>query len=462
MDTGESGTARITMALMVVLAIGCQAQKEPLPSTLEIVSEPEGADVQLSGKEVGITPVTVRDVTPGHYVVRASRPGFKTWFRTVEVRQGGAQTVRVRLERETAFATVESTPAQARFYHEDGTLLGVTPFNDYVPAGQYRMRFSKDHYEDTFVDVDLVPDGTARIVAELRGKRARIMVSSDPRAATIYIDELERGRRTPATLEVEPGLRTVGVALAGYSREERDLEVKPDTSIEVHFDLVPGNVPAGMVKVPASEFIMGCDTESPDERPRRKVFVPTFFIDKHEITNIRYQRFDPTYTFPPELASHPVVNVTWHEAVAYAEWAGKRLPTEAEWEKAARGETGRLYPWGNTFNDAMCNVAGTLASLLKSVGQFPEGRSPYGCYDMAGNVWEWVEDWYAPYPGNLDMRNDYGQQVRVIRGGAYTESAFHARCANRDYERPNVGRPDIGFRCAKSPRKDGSDEEGSE
>jgi len=287
------------------------------------------------------------------------------------------------------------------------------------------------------------------------------VVSTDPRGAKVYIDEIERGRSTPATIEVEPGFRTIGVALAGYSREERDLQVMPDTNIEVHFDLVPGNVPAGMVKVPEGEFVMGSDTWSPDERPRQKLVIGTFFIDKYEVTNARYQRFESAHASPPELANHPVVNITWHEAVAYAEWAGKRLPTEVEWEKAARGAGGRTYPWGNAFNESFCNVAGTLTSLLKSVGQFPAGRSPYGCYDMAGNVWEWVEDWYAPYPGNEGMRDFYGQQFRVIRSGSYSNSAFHARCANRGYERANVGRPDLGFRCAMSPQKDLSDEGGS-
>ena len=210
------------------------------------------------------------------------------------------------------------------------------------------------------------------------------------------------------------------------------------------------------------ESMMGCNNESPDEVPRRKVLVNTFYIDKYEVTNARYKRFKETHTFPLEVANHPVVSVTWHEAVAYADSVGKRLPTEAEWEKAATGGDGRPYPWGNMFDDSFCNVKGAVVGLLKAVGQFPEGRSPYVCYDMAGNVWEWATDSYGPYPGNVEMSNVYGQQYRVIRGGAYTETSFHARCSNRDYERPNVGRPDIGFRCAVSPTTDVSDESGSE
>ncbi len=445
---------RIAVAIAVVLTAGCYGRKNELPCTVLIVSEPEGAKVEFSGNDVGTTPVTIENVAPGQYFVQVEKPGYETWTQLVKLEPEVSQTVRVVLTRETALAVVKSSPPQARFYHEDGTLLGVTPFHGRIPTGQYRMRFSKDNYVDEFVDVKVDPHSTAHVLATLRPLRARITVTTDPSRAAIFIDEIERGYKTPATLEIEPGLRTIGVALPGYSREERDIQIEPNSTVTVHFDLVPGNVPAGMVKVPEGEFIMGCNTESADEKPRRKVYLNTFFIDKYEVTNLRYSRFKPTHTYAPELANHPVVNVTWHEAAEYAAWAGKRLPTEAEWEKAARGEDGRTYPWGKIFDETLCNVSERLVALLKPVGQYPEGRSPYGCYDMAGNVWEWVADEYAPYPGNTEMRDMYGQQFRVIRGGSYADSAYHARCSNRGYERPNVGRPNIGFRCAMSPAEE--------
>jgi len=445
--------ARVPVAILVmaVLAAGCHARKEQEPATLVVTSVPEGVDVRLSGRNLGTTPLSADDIAPGNYVVTMKKDGYESTSLMVDLEAGETEALDITLQRETTIVEVESTPSQARFFHEDGSLIGVTPYHGYVPTGQYRMRFSKENYEDEFVHVNIKRSSSAYVVAKLRPMKTRITITSDPRQARIYIDEIERGRKTPATIIVEPGFRTVGVALEGYSREERDINVEPNADIEVHFDLVPGNVPAGMAKVTGSEFIMGSDTESVDERPRRKVYLDTFFIDKFEVTNARYQRFKPTHTFPLEIANHPVVNITWHEAKEYAEWAGKRLPTEMEWEKAARGEGGNTYPWGNAFDKSFCNVKGELSSLLKAVGKFPEGRSPFGCYDMAGNVWEWVADDYGPYPGNTEMRNIYGQQYRVIRGGGYDESAFHARCSNRDYERPNVGRPDLGFRCAMSP-----------
>jgi len=464
MDGTGRVTVRIAVAVVVVLVAGCQVRdEEEVTCTVEIVTVPEGGEVSFSGRDVGAAPVTIENVVPKSYLVHVKKPGFDGWSRMVQVTARDEKiVVRAELNRKMASVAVTSTPAQAQFYHEDGTLIGVTPFYQYAPVGQYQMRFSKENYEDKFVQVTIAPDGTTHVVATLRPMKARVTVTTEPGRASIFIDEIERGYKTPATFELDAGLRTIGVSLDGYSREEHDIQVEPNAEIDVHFDLHPGNVPARMVKVPKSTSVMGSNTESPDERPRHKVVVNTFYIDKYEVTNARYQRFKKTHTFPPEMANHPVVNVTWHEAVEYAERIGKRLPTEAEWEKAAAGDDGRTYPWGNVFDKSFCNVKSDLAALLNAVGRYPEGRSPYGCYDMAGNVWEWIADEYGPYSGNADMRNVYGQQFRVIRGGAYSESAFHARCANRDYERPNVGRPDIGFRCAMSASADISDADGSE
>ncbi len=463
MNGTDSRAVRMVVVVVVVLAAGCRGGEEDATSTVEIVTVPEGAEVSFSGRDLGPAPVSINNVIPGKYIVRAKKPEFETWSQQVDVESENKKVViRAVLKRRTALAIVKSTPSQTQFYHEDDTLIGVTPFHDYAPTGQYRMRFSKENYHDEFLFVNVKPDITTYVIAKLQPMKARIMVTTQPSRATVFIDEIERGFKTPATIEIDAGLRTVGVVLAGYSREEQDFQIEPNASVNVHFDLEPGRVPAGLVKVVEGESVMGCNTESPDEVPRRKIFVKTFHIDKYEVTNARYKRFKKTHTFPPEAANHPVVNVTWHEAVAYAVSVGKRLPTEAEWEKAARGDDGRPYPWGNVFDDSFCNVKVGVVSLLKAVGLYPAGRSPYGCYDMAGNVWEWLADEYGPYSGNVGMSNVYGQQFRVIRGGAYTESAFHARCSNRDYERPSIGRPDIGFRCAISPSTNVSDESGGE
>lgn len=200
------------------------------------------------------------------------------------------------------------------------------------------------------------------------------------------------------------------------------------------------HTPPGMVYIPGGDCLLGTDDPDADEdvRPRRREFVPSFYIDRTEVTNAEYQRYDPNHSFPPNEANLPVTNVTYDEAAGYARWAGKRLPTEAEWEKAARGTDGRRYPWGDQWNPALVaqrahttsaeamptkrtatvKKPGQCAigpSRVQPVGKISEGQSPYGCLDMAGNAWEWVQGFYG---GNPEMR--------LLRGGAvgYGERAM--------------------------------------
>ena len=195
-----------------------------------------------------------------------------------------------------------------------------------------------------------------------------------------------------------------------------------------------------MVRVPAGKFLYG------NEKEEREL--PEFWIDKTPVTNAEYARFvaatghkPPQHwkgkTPPEEIVDHPVVNVSRHDAVAYAEWAGKRLPTEEEWEKAARGTDGREYPWGD-WEEGRCNTKEAGIGNTTPVGQYsPDGDSPYGCVDMAGNVLEWT----ATGEGGL----------RVLRGGSFDHSRRHSRCAYRGRYSPGVGWYFVGFRVVVSP-----------
>lgn len=221
---------------------------------------------------------------------------------------------------------------------------------------------------------------------------------------------------------------------------------------------------ANMVHVPGGLFLMGSDSGSVDERPMHSLYVSAFFMDKYEVTNQEFKRFvDETgHAPPPHWADGgysegedrlPVVGVSWYDADAYARWAGKRLPTEAEWEKAARGDDGRLYPWGDVFVENWLNVKGNgdVHEKAAPVGSFPKGVSPYGAFEMAGNVEEWTAAWFDRYPGNTARDSTYGQQYRVIRGGAWINYDRNTRVVNRSRYYPSDTSQLIGFRCAKDP-----------
>ncbi|WDT75231.1 MAG: SUMF1/EgtB/PvdO family nonheme iron enzyme [Candidatus Manganitrophus sp.] len=245
-----------------------------------------------------------------------------------------------------------------------------------------------------------------------------------------------------------------------------------------------------MAWIPAGEFMIGSDEVDEtkeaiqlgfprpwfeDEHPLRKRSLPGFYIDRHETTQEAYFKFVTATNYPAPAhwpdgqvekgkERHPVTNVDWYEANDYCRWAGKRLPTEEEWEKAARGPKGRRYPWGDTFeiDRAHLSSGSGLNETTRPVGSFPAGKSPYGVDDMIGNVWEWTDSWYLPYPGSALRHPDFGMKHRVVRGlsymslGHYPEGAYrrvlevYARASTRSYDPPAERLDDVGFRCAKS------------
>ena len=241
-----------------------------------------------------------------------------------------------------------------------------------------------------------------------------------------------------------------------------------------------GSAPQGMVKIPAGSFPMGSDkvdTEGKgnefgmakplyqDEHPRREINLPTYYIDRYETTNAEYGRYvEATKARPPKTWPDgrvpagrerlPVTNVNWYEAEQYCQWAGKRLPTEAEWEKAARGADGRRYPWGNEAPDATRARFAAAYNATVPVGSHAQGASPYGVLDMAGNVWQWTSSLYRPYPyragdGREDARSP---EIRATRGGAHDWPAEGITATHRGgglSRSPAAGHHNIGFRCAR-------------
>ena len=216
-----------------------------------------------------------------------------------------------------------------------------------------------------------------------------------------------------------------------------------------------------MVAVPAGEFQMGSKAGDRDQKPVHTVYLDAYWIDKTEVTNAMYAQCvasgkcqAPKYTkdSTSNAENQPVVGVSWSNAITYCTWAGRRLPSEAEWEKAARGTDGRIYPWGNQDPDnTLLNYNGEQGSTTP-VGQFPEGASPYGALDMAGNAWEWVNDWYGEYP-SARQENPMGPasgKNRVLRGGCWDDSGQFVRAVYRNWLEPNGRLLNYGFRCASS------------
>lgn len=288
------------------------------------------------------------------------------------------------------------------------------------------------------------------------------------------------------------------------------------------------NIPEDMILIHEGPFLMGSTKEDIDtlldldhnievdrlynEFPQREVYLRAYLIDKYPVTNAQYKKFiefggytqksfwsDTGWQFISQAnpldssdldnvlqgeQDCPVVNISWYEAEAFAKWAGKRLPTEAEWEKAARGTDGRFYPWGNVFDKTKLNCAELKIERPTPVTRYPQGQSVYGCFDMAGNVWEWTADWYdSHYYEHASNKDPQGPAIaeknpyfgrpeevgisiyelkpsatsgslsacKVLRGGSWNGSGIvHIRCANRDYDEPTYKNDTIGFRCAKS------------
>jgi formylglycine-generating enzyme required for sulfatase activity len=289
------------------------------------------------------------------------------------------------------------------------------------------------------------------------GKRALAESNAPPAKVALAENTLDIANR----LGLDDEQRSLYYQLREKTQQERYRSHEKTASIQSH--------EGSMAVVPAGEFIMGSSMGEADEQPVHWVYLETFFMDTYQVSVSQYARFlDATsQEAPPDWSimnrsqhqKRPIANVDWEEAKAYCTWAGKRLPTEAEWEKAARGTDGRTYPWGNehptkffaNVNRENWNNHGALTP----VGKFEEGKSPYGIYDMAGNVWEWVSDWYDPdYYKTSPSKNPTGPSTgesKVIRGGSWGSASDALRSANREIHSPSIRGLGTGFRCAKTP-----------
>ncbi|MGD0007136.1 MAG: bifunctional serine/threonine-protein kinase/formylglycine-generating enzyme family protein [Terriglobia bacterium] len=221
------------------------------------------------------------------------------------------------------------------------------------------------------------------------------------------------------------------------------------------------SAPPGMVYVPGGTFTMGRDNApNPEETPAHSVTVAPFYIGKEPVTQAQYSEFlqkskGESSIYPDSQAAWPATNISWQDAQAYCGGAvpGARLPSEAEWEFAARGTDGRLYPWGNSFTSALVDSLEAGLDHPEPVGIRPKNASPFGVLDMSGNVWQWCFDDYKPYDpfASLSSSHIIPEDAKVIRGGSFKSDADHVRTTTRNLDHATTRSPAIGFRCAKSP-----------
>ena len=339
---------------------------------------------------------------------------------------------------------------------------------------------------------------------------ATLRVTSTPNGASVYLDGAAIGKTPLRSYEVDTGAKRekrveLGVEFAGYTPQVRSVVLKAGQEVPwevqlekqatpqqvAHTSTILGKDSAEMVLIPAGNFQMGSNDSDArdDEKPVHTVYLDAFYMDKYEVTNAQFKAFvdanpqwgkdripcnyhngDYLYywtrnSYPSGRGNHPVEHVSWYAAMAYAQWAGKRLPTEAEWEKAARGGlVGKEFPWGDTIDANKANY-GIIVVNTTPVGRYPPNG--YGLYDMAGNVWEWCLDAYDgnfyarsprrnPLAGWMTLRevivnykNVTNFHRRVLRGGGWNLSASNLRVANRFRKTPTYTSVLVGFRCAR-------------
>jgi formylglycine-generating enzyme required for sulfatase activity len=462
---------RVALVLLLAVALtGSAVAREKRTGSLRIESEPPGASLWVDGEQVGTTPERIKRLAAGRHEIRLTYPKYEPYEETVHIVAGEEQTVTAVLTPRPGLLTITSAPPGGEIW-VDGKIRAKTQWSGEVAAGEHRVIIRLPGRIPAEEVVTVPPAGERTVDVGLReGTNISVGDSNDP-----LMRRQDRLFRWPSEAEFE------------------------------------GKRGAPMVLVPEGEFLMGSpvtdEIASPAEKPQRKVHLEAFLIDKYEVPNGMYRRFLEDVatdghkwcppTAPPDKDHTPgtmafwgeewnqarqsVTEVDWWDAAAYCAWAGKRLPTEAEWEKAARGTDGRIYPWGDDPPGAFRQGNFADRSFLyrnpewteivegyddgyawpAPIGQFPRGASPYGAEEMAGNLWEWVSDWYdeAYYRSghDVDPRGPRKGERRVLRGGSWNDIAWDLRAASRLHFLPGFRVNTVGFRCAMdAPQPGGS------
>lgn len=370
-----------------------------------------------------------------------------------------------------AYIPPEVLERQPMDHRSDLYSLGCTLYEMATGAPPYAGTFEEIAFQKRRTDGKTPDPREVRdAVSESYAAVVRSLMARDP------ADRLPDGKAAAAALRGERGVRPPGKRLRVLFPGPVEPAVR---GLPTPAALPPGvakSLPEGFVEhegriwclkdgaemawIPAGEFLLGSDHGEPDERPQRRIRLSGYLADRHEVTVFQYRQYcqatkSPMPPQPPATNDrHPVVNVTWEEAMAYARWAGKALPTEAQWERAARGDDGRDFPWGNDVPDeGAARFHDPSEKGITAVGGFPTGISPWGCLDMVGNAWEWVFDWYASDAyAKAEAKDPAGPvegKSRVMRGGAWNDLGEAVRVTKRRRSRPDSRYDFVGFRCVR-------------
>ena len=380
-------------------------------------------------------------------------------------------------------------------------------------SGVWKIKAESSGFAPSEIQLVLIPDDAKKVAINLK-KYASLSAIGRPRGAKVKINgpnNLEIFQRLPfSQKDLAPGNYKIEVMQDGYSKFSKSFELAPGTGESLNISLEKGFDYEEMVFVPAGKFLMGCNTDIDkkclsNEKPIQKVYLDSFFIDKYETTVEQYSKcvkakycstFDVDKTYKLDLKpdggfgketcnwgvkgyeKHPMNCVNWRQASLYCTWKGKRLPTEAEWEKAARGSDGRMYPWGNldvlkmyqrgrkaaNVSDMKAHetyshwlyVIGYNDGFVKTapIGTYIDGVSPYGVHDMLGNVFEWTSSWYdEKYFSKMPLKNPQGLssgKYKVSKGGSWGSKPSLNTTSYRLWNEPEYRNHGLGFRCAKS------------
>jgi formylglycine-generating enzyme required for sulfatase activity len=454
------------------------------------------AEVYLNGKYEGRTGADgwwrKEDMTPRQYLIEVESPRYLRFNRSVDLQPNEELTVVARLERKQMGELIVSCNAPNASVEIGGGVAGETDQNgrfylESIAAGSYAVRLSHPKYlpAETTVTVEVWKQAYAPLELEIRPRREllepvmRVIGSLANRwkdlaskQAKLVKRILLRARGTKrSTVYAGAAIAILAVAIyvlasnkARWIPEEKPVSPAPESTSSVtppDQDSAQPTPPEGMVHIPGGTFQMGYEAPTRDYQsgPPHQVTVGPFFIDKYEVTIEAYQKYqNPTgqteQTEQTGESRFPVTGVTWGEANAYCRSLGKRLPTEEEWEFAARGTDGRLYPWGDSFEPGRANIADIVGGFT-GVGSFPRGDSPFGVSDMSGNAMEWTDSDFRIYDGSVYRPSGCSGPCKAIRGGAYWDQPQDATAVfRREYEPYVLSRRRnaygvLGFRCAK-------------